>query len=61
MPGKINAEWHRVHRMPSNPSLAQRIEWHLAHAKACGCRPIPAPVKAAISHASHVRTLRAGT
>jgi hypothetical protein len=26
--------------MPKNPTLDQRIEWHLAHAKACGCRAI---------------------
>ena len=38
--GKINAEWHRAHPMPTNPTLDQRIEWHLAHAKACGCRKI---------------------
>ena len=38
--GKINAAWHRAHPMPKNPTLDQRIEWHLAHAKACGCRKI---------------------
>jgi hypothetical protein len=38
--GKINAAWHRAHPMPTNPSLDQRIEWHVAHAKACGCREI---------------------
>ena len=26
--------------MPKNPTLDQRIAWHLAHAKACGCRAI---------------------
>ena len=38
--GKINAEWHRAHPMPKNATLDQRIEWHLAHARACGCREI---------------------
>ena len=38
--GKINAIWHRAHPMPKNPTLDQRIEWHLAHATACGCRAI---------------------
>ena len=38
--GKINAIWHRAHPMPNNPTLDQRIEWHLAHATACGCRAI---------------------
>jgi hypothetical protein len=36
----MNAAWHRGHPMPRNPTLDQRIEWHLAHAKACGCRVI---------------------
>jgi hypothetical protein len=26
--------------MPKNPTLEQRIEWHLAHATACDCRAI---------------------
>ncbi len=38
--GKINAEWHRAHRMPKNPTLEQRIAWHIEHARHCGCRPI---------------------
>lgn len=38
--GRINAAWHRAHRMPKNPTLDQRVEWHVAHARACGCRPI---------------------
>jgi hypothetical protein len=38
--GKINATWHRAHQMPKNPTVDQRIEWHLAHANACGCRAI---------------------
>jgi hypothetical protein len=37
---KINAAWHAAHPMPKNPTLDQRIEWHVAHAKACGCREI---------------------
>jgi hypothetical protein len=28
--GKINATWHRAHPMPKNPTVDQRIEWHLA-------------------------------
>jgi putative acetyltransferase len=27
--------------MPKNPSVDQRITWHLAHSNNCGCRPIP--------------------
>jgi hypothetical protein len=32
--------------MPKNASLAQRVQWHLAHAKVCGCREIPETVRA---------------
>jgi predicted DNA-binding protein (MmcQ/YjbR family) len=38
----LNAVWHRAHPMPVRATTAQRLKWHLAHAKACGCRPIPA-------------------
>ena len=37
---KINKEWHLKHKMPKNATLEQRIEWHIAHAKNCGCRKI---------------------
>jgi hypothetical protein len=42
MTGKLNAEWHRAHRMPKNPTAKQRLEWHVAHAEACGCRELSA-------------------
>ncbi len=32
--------------MPKNPTLDQRIDWHVAHAKACGCREIAGKVRA---------------
>lgn len=35
---KINAEWHGKNKMPKNPTLDQRVEWHAAHAKHCTCR-----------------------
>lgn len=38
---KLNKEWHEKNKMPKNPSLEQRIKWHLEHAKHCTCRPIP--------------------
>ena len=41
---RLNAAWHRRNRMPRNASLYQRVVWHLAHARACGCRPIPQSV-----------------
>ncbi|MDP3940740.1 MAG: hypothetical protein Q8Q49_00360 [bacterium] len=38
---KINAVWHKAHLMPKNPTLEQRITWHIEHTKECGCREIP--------------------
>lgn len=35
---RINAEWHKKHRMPPNPTIDQRIAWHLEHLKNCKCR-----------------------
>ncbi|WP_170941599.1 hypothetical protein [Cellvibrio mixtus] len=37
---KLNAEWHRNNKMPTNPTLEQKLEWHLAHTKYCACRPM---------------------
>lgn len=45
----INAAWHKDHPMPKNATLAQRAAWHAEHAKACGCRPVPKSVKAAVA------------
>jgi hypothetical protein len=38
----MNAAWHKRHRMPPRATPAQRLAWHLAHAKACGCRELSA-------------------
>lgn len=43
---KLNKEWHLAHRMPKNPTIEQRIDWHLEHAKHCRCREIPAKLVA---------------
>lgn len=40
MSSKINKEWHLKHRMPKNPTIEQRIAWHLEHRKNCACRKI---------------------
>ena len=42
---KLNAEWHKQHRMPKNPTEEQRIVWHIEHAKHCGCREMPEKLK----------------
>ncbi len=41
----INAAWHNANRMPKNPTLDQRIAWHIEHAKHCGCRPIAGKIR----------------
>jgi catechol 2,3-dioxygenase-like lactoylglutathione lyase family enzyme len=46
---RLNASWHAAHRMPAKPTLDQRVEWHQAHADACGCREIPRTVRAELS------------
>ena len=38
---KINKEWHLKNKMPKNPTLNQKIQWHVDHARECGCRPVP--------------------
>ena len=43
---KINEIWHKAHRMPKNPTMDQRIQWHLEHLKNCKCRTdIPETLK----------------
>lgn len=41
----LNKAWHRDHPMPPKASREQRIEWHAAHATACGCRAIPESIR----------------
>jgi hypothetical protein len=44
--GRINKEWHRAHPMPERRTDDDRIAWHLAHARNCGCREVPTGVLA---------------
>jgi hypothetical protein len=37
---KLNADWHDKNKMPKNPTLDERVMWHVAHAKNCSCRPL---------------------
>jgi len=46
MSSRIDGSWHQTHPMAKRPTLAQRVAWHLDHAKACGCREIPKTVLA---------------
>ena len=43
---KINKTWHQANPMPENPSLEQRMQWHLHHQQNCSCRDIPEKLKA---------------
>lgn len=46
----INGEWHAKHRMPKNPTLNERAEWHMEHREKCGCRPVPPKILEYIKH-----------
>ena len=52
----MNAAWHERNPMPKDASPAKRVKWHTAHAKACGCRPIPASVAAQMKRAGYSGT-----
>lgn len=45
----INREWHLKNRMPKNPSVEQRIAWHISHAEHCSCRTMPASIRCEIA------------
>lgn len=47
--GKINKEWHLAHKMPKNPTLDERVEWHIEHAKHCTCREMPESIATLIA------------
>ena len=36
----MNATWHHRHPMPEKPTPIDRLEWHLAHQRACDCREL---------------------
>jgi hypothetical protein len=36
----INVRWHLANRLPKNPTIEQRIKWHLEHSKNCQCRKL---------------------
>lgn len=42
----MNAAWHAKHRLSRTATTTERAAWHVAHAAACACRPIPASVQA---------------
>ena len=42
----MNKVWHAGHKMPAKPTVEERVQWHLEHAKACTCGRA---IKAALS------------
>ena len=50
-----NAGWHEKHPTPRPATLAQRVRWHVAHARACGCRPMPHTVVVALEREKRAR------
>lgn len=47
----INAAWHAKHKLARNASLEERLDWHLAHAANCACRPMPPSIREAAAKA----------
>jgi len=37
----MNKTWHLHNKLPQGASDEKRMNWHIAHQKNCGCRPIP--------------------
>ena len=56
---KTNAEWHAKHPMPPRATLDVRAKWHAAHARHCGCRPVPASLAARVKATGRATKSRA--
>jgi len=41
----MNTAWHEKHRLEQSASTKERVVWHVAHRKACGCRSVPPSVE----------------
>jgi len=39
-----NTDWHSKHKLPKNPTMDQRVNWHIEHARRCTCRHSVDPV-----------------
>ncbi|WP_197030106.1 hypothetical protein [Cellulomonas sp. URHE0023] len=42
----MNTTWHDGHVLGQGAPLDARVDWHVEHASACGCRALPASVVA---------------
>lgn len=45
---KIDEAWHAKNKMPKNPTIQQRVAWHIDHSKHCKCQEIPPKIKVLI-------------
>lgn len=45
---KANRKWHDKNKLSKGATTKERVKWHQAHAKACGCRPMPAKIQRSI-------------
>jgi len=52
---RLNAEWHRAHRMPPRATLDERVAWHAEHVRACGCREMPPAIAREIARRERER------
>ncbi len=57
----MNAKWHAAHPMPPKAGPTDRLLWHLDHAKACACRPIPPGLRVLANPSDKPRCHWAGT
>lgn len=48
MTAALNREWHLAHVLGRNASLDDRVAWHSEHVQVCGCRDMPASIRAEI-------------
>jgi hypothetical protein len=53
----MNREWHEQNKMPAKATTKERIEWHLAHAKNCSCRPFPEALLGKLTEDERRRTV----
>ena len=53
---QINKEWHLENKMPKNPTLEERRNWHIEHSKNCSCREMPESIKKEIDKAQRKRS-----
>jgi hypothetical protein len=54
----MNASWHKRNPMPPRATAAQRLRWHVAHAKTCDCRALTPAMLARLRRAAQLETTK---